>query len=119
MKRFLAVMKFGGTSVGDAVCIGRAAEILASASCGGSVVAVVSAMSGVTNKLIASASRAESGDRDAGQTLADTLREQHETALDALVHSGERRDSISRKISDVLAEAQRIARRSAVRFQTA
>jgi aspartokinase/homoserine dehydrogenase 1 len=114
MKRFLAVMKFGGTSVGDAACIGRATEILAAASRRGSVVAVVSAMSGVTNKLIASAARAESGDRDAGQTLADALREQHEIALDALVHSHDKRDSISRKISEVLAEAQRLCEGTAL-----
>jgi len=114
MKRFLAVMKFGGTSVGDAACISRAAEILAAASRKGCVVAVVSAMSGVTNKLIASAVKAESGDRDAGQTLADALREQHVAALDALVHSCEKRDSISRKISDVLAEAQRLCEGTAL-----
>jgi len=114
MKRFLAVMKFGGTSVGDAACIVRAAEILATAGRKGSVVAVVSAMSGVTNKLIASASQAESGDRDAGQTLADALREQHETTLDTLVHAGERRDGISRKISQVLSEAQRLCEGTAL-----
>src|SRR6202162_6333869 len=114
MKRFLAVMKFGGTSVGDAACISRAAEILAAASRKGCVVAVVSAMSGVTNKLIASAVKAESGDRDAGQTLADAVREQHVAALDALVHSCEKRDSISRKISDVLAEAQRLCEGTAL-----
>ena len=48
----LQVMKFGGTSVGNAECIRRAAEILARAAGDGSVVAVVSAMGGVTNRLI-------------------------------------------------------------------
>ena len=45
-------MKFGGTSVGDASCIGRVAKILKGAAAEGPIVAVVSAMSGVTNRLI-------------------------------------------------------------------
>jgi aspartokinase/homoserine dehydrogenase 1 len=114
MKRFLAVMKFGGTSVGDAACIGRVAEILADAARNVSVVAVVSAMSGVTNKLVAAATQAGSGDRDAGQTLANALREQHESALAALILSRERRDGVSRRISEVLAEAQRLCEGTAL-----
>ena len=113
MKR-LAVMKFGGTSVGDAACIGRVAEILADAARKVSVVAVVSAMSGVTNKLVAAATQAGSGDRDAGQTLASALREQHESALGALIPSRERRDSVSQKLSEVLAEAQRLCEGTAL-----
>jgi len=114
MKRSLAVMKFGGSSVGDAACIGRVTEILAAASRRGCVVAVVSAMSGVTNKLIASATRAESGDRGAGQSLANALREKHEAALDALVHSREQRDSVAHRISEILAEAQRLCEGTAL-----
>ena len=52
-------MKFGGTSVGDAACIRRAAEIVKSAAAHGPVVVVVSAMSGVTNRLIKGAHRAQ------------------------------------------------------------
>ena len=51
MSSRLQVMKFGGTSVGDAACIARTAQIVAErreaeASC----IVVVSAMSGVTNR---------------------------------------------------------------------
>ena len=47
------VQKFGGTSVGDIYKIKKAAEIIAKEYTQGSaVIAVVSAMSGVTNKLI-------------------------------------------------------------------
>jgi len=49
MKSKLQVMKFGGTSVGDASCIARAAQIVARAAGENGVVAVVSAMTGVTN----------------------------------------------------------------------
>ena len=64
MKKPLRVMKFGGTSVGDASCIARVAQIVKDASREGPVVAVVSAMSGVTNHLIEAARQSEAGDRD-------------------------------------------------------
>ena len=57
----LQVMKFGGTSVGNAECIRRAAEIVAGAASEGSVVAVVSAMGGVTNRLIEAAQASAAG----------------------------------------------------------
>jgi hypothetical protein len=52
MEKPLRVMKFGGTSVGDASCIARVAKIVAKASRETAVVTVVSAMSGVTNPLM-------------------------------------------------------------------
>ena len=64
MAKPVCVMKFGGTSVGDADCIRRAASIVKSAAANSPVVVVVSAMSGVTNRLIDAASRAKSGQSD-------------------------------------------------------
>ena len=64
MKKHLQVMKFGGTSVGDAKCISRVADIVTRASKDHSLVIVASAMSGVTNTLIEAANRSEAGDRD-------------------------------------------------------
>ena len=52
MNSRLLVMKFGGTSVGDAACIARSAQIVAHAASLNPCVVVVSAMSGVTNRLI-------------------------------------------------------------------
>ncbi len=46
------VIKFGGTSLGDAARIARAAGAVASAQVGGAVAVVVSAMSGVTDRLL-------------------------------------------------------------------
>ena len=62
MKRRLQVMKFGGTSVGDAACIARTAKIIADGAKATHCVAVVSAMSSVTNRLIEAANLAQSGD---------------------------------------------------------
>lgn len=59
----LVVQKFGGTSVGSAERIARAAELaVASATKGDRVVVVTSAMGGVTNLLVAAARRALEGD---------------------------------------------------------
>src|SRR6267142_325372 len=62
-RRPLRVMKFGGTSVGDASCIEKVVEIIREASQECDVVVVVSAMSSVTNKLIEAATQSEAGNR--------------------------------------------------------
>src|SRR6202040_722775 len=59
MKVRLQVMKFGGTSVGDAACITRTAQIVVKAAKQCGCVTVVSAMSGVTNRLIEAAKKAQ------------------------------------------------------------
>src|SRR5689334_16434360 len=72
----LQVMKFGGTSVGDAQCIRRAAEIVLAAARESAVVVVVSAMGGVTNRLISAAKKAVQGEDDLSSEI-DSLRQQH------------------------------------------
>jgi aspartate kinase len=108
MKSKVVVMKFGGTSVGDAACIARSAKIVADAARESSVVAVVSAMSGVTNRLIAAARQAESGDREAGGVLLAALRQQHEAALAALTASQAARESVQKQLDEIFAEGQRL-----------
>ena len=80
-------MKFGGTSVGDASCIARSAQICAAAARESSVVAVVSAMSGVTNRLIEAAAFSEVGESEKSFDHLVAIRKQHEIALDAFTHS--------------------------------
>jgi aspartokinase len=77
MKPRLQVMKFGGTSVGDAACIARTAQIIASAAKESGCVAVVSAMSGVTNRLIEAARKAQEGNATGAAEVLDALRQQH------------------------------------------
>ncbi len=108
MKPKLQVMKFGGTSVGDASCIRRSAAIAANASREFSVAVVVSAMSGVTNRLIDAAHHAKRGDREAGKTLADALRKQHAEALAQLVSDDAARSDVQRRIDEILAEGARL-----------
>jgi aspartokinase/homoserine dehydrogenase 1 len=108
MKTKVQVMKFGGTSVGDASCIARSARIVAEAARGNAVVAVVSAMSGVTNRLVEAANRAAGGDTTAGITLIAALRQQHQDALAGLVSRENTRTEVVDHIEKTLAEGQRL-----------
>jgi aspartokinase/homoserine dehydrogenase 1 len=104
----LQVMKFGGTSVGNAACIARTAQIIADGAKHWQCIAVVSAMSGVTNRLIEAAKRAEAGESNAGAEIVDELRKQHEAALVTLVADENARTSVRVKIEEVLAEGKRL-----------
>jgi aspartate kinase len=107
-------MKFGGTSVGDAACIRRAAEIVAGAARERPVVAVVSAMSGVTNKLLAAAEAAKRGDETAGDRLAAELRAQHEAACAELVSDPARRAAINAANAKIINEVANFCRGTAL-----
>jgi aspartate kinase len=78
------VVKFGGTSVGDAAAIGRAAEIVRGRMPGRPLV-VVSAMAGVTNALIGIAEQASRGHLVGAVQAVEGLRERHLAAAAALV----------------------------------
>ncbi len=71
------IHKFGGTSVGDAARIARAAELAHEASARGRLVVVSSAMSGVTNALVALAAATEVGDETTALDAVARLREAH------------------------------------------
>jgi aspartokinase/homoserine dehydrogenase 1 len=107
-KKPLRVMKFGGTSVGDAPSIERVIEIIRSASRQSDLLVVVSAMSGVTNKLVAAASQAEAGDHKAVAPILVELRGRHEAAVNALIHSAEERSRIGRKMEELFQAGQRL-----------
>lgn len=104
----LQVMKFGGTSVGDASCIARTAKIVCRASADYSVAVVVSAMSGVTNRLIDAAKQASLGNREAGVSLIAALRTQHGTALKDLVPNSAARGNVEQRLEEILSEGQRL-----------
>ena len=107
-------MKFGGTSVGDATCIARVAQIVKDASRDTAVVVVVSAMSGVTNRLIEAAGRAEAGDREAAAEVFGGLRTQHEAALAELIHDSKRRHQISGCWDKIFDEGKRLCEGTAL-----
>lgn len=107
-------MKFGGTSVGDAACIGRVARIVRGASGEYPVVAVVSAMSGVTNRLIEAAIHAEAGDLERTGAAFGMLRKNHEAALRELIGTEEKRKPIAERLDQIFAEGERLCKGTAL-----
>jgi aspartate kinase len=114
MKKQLRVMKFGGTSVGDAACIARVAQIVKDAGAEGPIVTVVSAMSGVTNRLIDAAKRAEGGDQEHADAVFAALREQHDAAVSVLVRDAEKRRKLTATLDKLLAEGAELCKGTAL-----
>jgi aspartate kinase len=74
----LVVMKFGGTSVEDAVAIERTARIVATRrGQGAQPIVVVSAMAKVTDLLLAAGTAAGRGDRNGALAISARLRNRH------------------------------------------
>ena len=79
------VMKFGGTSVGSMEAIRQVIEITRTAKSDWQNVAiVVSAMSGVTDKLLRAARSAATGDDHMAEKIASELNEKHVDVLERL-----------------------------------
>jgi aspartokinase/homoserine dehydrogenase 1 len=114
MKKSLRVMKFGGTSVGDASCIARVAQIVKQAATEGPIIAVVSAMSGVTNRLIDAANLSALAEGRQVEAIFSSLHLQHETALATLVPDEARRKRIAACLSKIFEEGQRLCRGTAL-----
>ncbi|MFN9131821.1 MAG: aspartate kinase [Phycisphaerales bacterium] len=90
------IMKFGGTSMAGSEKIRHAASLVAQALRQHHVVAVVSAMDGVTEQLLAIADHAEAGDRSSVEQVLSQVRSAHESTSDALGCLAETRELLSR-----------------------
>ena len=110
MSRPIQVMKFGGTSVGDANRIRSAAAIAAEASKERAIVVVVSAMSSVTNTLIAAAGKAATGDEAAAEALTRALQEKHHEAIGNLISDIESRRQLLSEIDALIERAANYCR---------
>ena len=105
----LLVMKFGGTSMGSAERIKVAAQICSEQRKGRPVVAVVSAMSQVTDLLLNTLRHAEAGDEAGIEANLERLAQRHlETCKELLSES--RRDGTTVGILELVADFRRIAR---------
>ena len=94
------VMKFGGTSVGSVEALVSATQIIRDAKKDWSrVVVVTSAMSGVTDLLLKSASLAAQGNTNSIAEVESTLREKHFAVANVLIKDEEMRDSTKGEIS--------------------
>lgn len=106
--RDLLVMKFGGTSVGSAERIASVCQILSEAARARPLLAVVSAMSRVTDLLLETLRRAEAGEEDDVRANLRRLEERHVSACRQLMPPDEQ-GPIEESIRQILGEFQRIA----------
>ena len=104
----LLVMKFGGTSMGSAARIKVAAKICQEQASRRPVVAVVSAMSQVTDLLFNTLRHAEAGDEPGVEANLEALAKRHlETCQELL--EGERQEKAILGIRALVADFRRIA----------
>ena len=83
----MKVLKFGGTSVGSVESIRNVKNILASRE--GKKVLVLSAMAGVTNKLVEITELIKAEDHLAIANIIAELKEKHENTIDSLINEPE------------------------------
>ena len=101
----LITMKFGGTSVGSPEAIGSMTEIVRDALArGDQVIAVVSAMSGVTDQLIHSAQDAASGNKWGYLSIGQKLRDRHDEVINLLTKPGRNRDAVKTEVASLIAQ---------------
>jgi aspartate kinase len=95
----MVVMKFGGTSVADPAAIGRVVDIVERQRKAGSgaPVVVVSALGGITDRLVEIARRAEDGDADGAARTIAAARERHVDVATA-VAADAARDALAAEI---------------------
>lgn len=104
----LLVMKFGGTSMGSAERIRVAASICMEQKRQRPIVAVVSAMSGVTDLLLNTLRHAEAGDESGIETNLQRLLQRHVDTCAELL-TGDCRDRAMHGVRDLITDFRRIA----------
>jgi aspartate kinase len=102
------VLKFGGTSVGDAEAIARTGRIVASRLDRGPIV-VVSALAGVTNALIAIAEQSAKGHLIGALRAVEELRERHLQQVEILLGSDAEAADTAAEISAMIDELAHLA----------
>ncbi len=106
----MIVMKFGGTSLGDAELIGTAAGIVQDTLKNGEdgVVVVVSAMSGVTDSLIEAATSASRHDGQTFRRIKEVLLAQHQQVVANLVSDHERHQALVEELGALLMDFENL-----------
>jgi aspartate kinase len=102
------VVKFGGTSVGDAEAIKRSAEIVRG-RLDRSPIVVVSALGGATNALLAVGEQSAKGHLIGALRGVETLRDRHLTECDNLLGKCPEADEISGELSAMFDELAHLA----------
>lgn len=104
----MIVVKFGGTSVGDAAAIQRTAEIVKSKLSRDPIV-VVSALGGTTNALLAVGEQSAKGHLIGALRGVETLRDRHLRECEALLGDSEESAEIAGELSAMFDELAHLA----------
>ncbi len=104
----IRILKFGGSSVGDAHRIRRVAELVKHAQTEAVPVVVVSAVGGITDTLVEAADLAGRGDDGYEKPLRD-IEDRHREILEELASAGELA-ALQKRLDDALEELRRLAR---------
>lgn len=95
----MKVLKFGGTSVGSAENIRKVKSIVESQNC--DVIVVVSALGGITDKILNAARNASAGAGDFHQNLAE-IKTRHLDAIQSLFNgSGEIKNIVTELLDEL------------------
>lgn len=109
-RRRLLVMKFGGTSLGDAARLRQCAEIVAHAARQDRVVVVVSAVAGVTDLIFLAIEAARRGDSAAAETQLRKFESLHRDELMAQLFKGGRLSAALEFLDEVFARLENSVR---------
>ena len=104
----MIVVKFGGTSVGDAAAIARTAEIIRGRLPRRPIV-VVSALGGATNSLLAVGEQAAKGHLIGALRGVETLRDRHLRECETLLGGSDQADDIAGELSATFDELAHLA----------
>lgn len=101
----MKVLKFGGTSVGSVESIMSLKKIVESQ--GEQLIVVVSALGGITDKLIATSRLAARGDK-AYRMEFEAMVKRHHDMIDTIIDDSEKRSSLTRVIDNLFEELRSI-----------
>ena len=101
-------MKFGGTSVGTGENIRQVASIVTQYSKEYKITVVVSALAGVTNKLLEIACQAKKGDEKLVKDFTNELLQKHKEAVESAIVSKPLQKKVNQRIEEIIAELGKI-----------
>ena len=103
----MIVMKFGGTSVGSTEQIRAVAGIVAKAQSRSPVV-VLSAMAGMTDRLIEAGEKAGAGQEAAVARMTREIRSRHDAVISGLIRGERDREALRSALQPVWAEMEKV-----------
>lgn len=101
----MKVLKFGGTSVGSVESITSLKHIVEAEE--GDVIVVVSALGGITDKLISTSRMAVEGNKTYKKEF-DAMAERHHAMVNAIISDPQKHDELTRTIDNLLEELRSI-----------